>query len=148
MFLSPIITQITFEGRFPIMFPDIALKEWLYFPLCDQISQSAAKLPAQHLLCFSWDSQCSSPSLSLLSTSDKFQNEEGDVCLFAFLVLKGLQGTTKCRFPRVSKCVTRNSPCSDGAALPCLAHTQAHTCTLSEQGALTLLKNTISLTTP
>lgn len=50
MFLSPIITQITFEGWFPIMFPDIALKEWLYFPLCDQISQSSVKLPAQHLL--------------------------------------------------------------------------------------------------
>lgn len=32
------------------MFPDIALKEWLYFPLCDQISQSSVKLPAQHLL--------------------------------------------------------------------------------------------------
>lgn len=50
MLLSPIITQIAFEGWFPIMFPDIALKEWLYFPLCDQISQSSAKLPAQHLL--------------------------------------------------------------------------------------------------
>jgi len=47
--LSPIITQIAFEGWFPIMFPDIALKEWLDFPLCDQISQSAVKLPAQHL---------------------------------------------------------------------------------------------------
>lgn len=51
MLLSPIITRITFEGWFPIMFPDIALKEWLYFPLCDQISQSAAKLPAQHPPC-------------------------------------------------------------------------------------------------
>lgn len=47
--LSPIITQIAFEGWIPIMFPDTALKEWLDFPLCDQISQSAVKLPAQHL---------------------------------------------------------------------------------------------------